>query len=463
MACEWFASAGICLDCKCEGHGGKKAPSGALFGPSVRRYDVRMLQSHTPQNVHSPSIPTELPDARSGPAVLARQAIIDHKLSIFGYELMQRSAKTNAPECDAEFLLYLLTMGAGKAIAERRMLFVHCTQETLASGHLALIDPERVVLAVALPPGIDAAGIEKDALLLAAARERGFRLAFDHEVFAPAWSSWLEHASFIRMELPRLPAAAAQILAKHARRSHTAQLIACGVETAAHHDTAVAMGVKLMQGAWFARPVPVKNSALRPAHANILHLINLVRSDSPIAEIEAVLKRDPALSFNLLRFINSSGFNLSCEITSFRHAVMILGLKKLFRWAALLLATARDSGSPSVMQTAVVRGRLMELLAAEVMPDERDNAFVVGVFSMLESMTGLPMATVLEGLALPDLVVQALLERAGPLAPFLELAGACEGADDEAFTRVAGNLQLSDRQVNMAHLHALSWAADLLA
>jgi c-di-GMP-related signal transduction protein len=70
---------------------------------------------------------------------------------------------------------------------------------------------------------------------------------------------------------------------------------------------------------------------------------------------------------------------------------------------------------------------------------------------------------VLEGLALPDLVVQALLERAGPLAPFLELAGACEGADDEAFTRFAGNLQLSDRQVNMAHLHALSWAADLLA
>jgi c-di-GMP-related signal transduction protein len=406
-------------------------------------------------------LPTELPGPRSAPAALARQAIIDHDLSIFGYELMQRSAST--PECDAEFLLYLLTMGAGKAIAERRVLFVRCTPQTLASGHLDLIDPERVVLAVALPAAIDATRIEHDALRMQAARERGFRLAFDHEVLASAWSSWREQASFIRIELPRLPAGAAQTLAKQARRQQGVQLIACGVETAAEHDAAGSMGVRLFQGSWFARPVPVKNSALRPAQANILHLINLVRAERPTPEIEAVLKRDPALSFNLLRYINSSGFNLSCEVTSFRHAVMILGLKKLFRWAALLLATARGGASPAVMHTAVVRGRLMELLATEVTPEECDNAFVVGVFSMLETMTGLPMATVLEGLALPQPVAQALLERTGPLAPFLELAVACEDADDHAFARAAGDLQLSDRQVNMAHLQALSWAADLLA
>ena len=388
---------------------------------------------------------------------------MDDKLSIFGYELVQRSATPAAPDSDAESLLYLLTMGAGKAIAERRVLFLHCTQQTLASGHLDLIEPERVVLAIALPPVTDTGLIEHSALRLAAARERGFRLAFNHEVFAPAWSSWREHASFIRVELARLPATLRQPLAKLARRQHGLELIACGVETAAEHEVAVAMGIKLFQGAWFARPVPVKNAAMQPALANILLLINLVRTERPTPEIEVVLKRDPALSFNLLRFINSSGFNLSCEVTSFRHAVMILGLKKLFRWAALLLATARDGTPPAVMHTAVVRGRLMELLAAEVTPEDCDNAFVAGVFSMLDTMTGLPMATVLDGLALPDTVVQALLERTGPLAPFLELAQACECTAEEAFARAAGNLALSNHQVNMAHLHALSWAADLLA
>ena len=42
---------------------------------------------------------------------------------------------------------------------------------------------------------------------------------------------------------------------------------------------------------------------------------------------------------------------------------------------------------PAVASMAVVRGRLMELLAAELLPPEEcDNAFVVGVFSLLDRM-----------------------------------------------------------------------------
>jgi hypothetical protein len=137
---------------------------------------------------------------------------------------------------------------------------------------------------------------------------------------------------------------------------------------------------------------------MRPSQAIIIQLINLMRKQASSAEIEELLKKDPTLSFNLLRFINSSGFGLQCEITSFRHAVMILGLKKLFRWAALLLTTSRAGGSPPAVGTmAVVRGRLMELLALELLPaEECDNAFVVGVFSMLDTMLGMPLEKALE-------------------------------------------------------------------
>ena len=190
-----------------------------------------------------------------------------------------------------------------------------------------------------------------------------------------------------------------------------------------------------------------------------------MRKQATTAEIENLLKKDPTLSFNLLRFINSSGFGLSCEITSFRHAVMILGLKKLFRWAALLLTTSRKDGSPpAVGQTAVVRGRLMELLAAELLPPEEcDNAFVVGVFSMLDTMLGVPMERALESVALPESVVEALLHNKGVFAPFLELTRACESGDDAAFARTADALHLSNHQINMAHMNALIWAESLNA
>jgi c-di-GMP-related signal transduction protein len=188
-----------------------------------------------------------------------------------------------------------------------------------------------------------------------------------------------------------------------------------------------------------------------------------VRNQASTTEIEEVLKKDAMLAFNLMRLINSAGFGLSREITSFRQAVMLLGLKKLFRWAALLLTASQNSNAPpSVASTAVVRGRLMELLAAESLPTEDcDNAFVVGVFSLLDVMLGMPMHKALEMLALPPGVLEALLHRSGPYAPYLELTEACETGDDEAFERASQALKLTNKQINWAHLQALAWADHL--
>ncbi len=101
----------------------------------------------------------------------------------------------------------------------------------------------------------------------------------------------------------------------------------------------------------------------------------------------------------------------------------------------------------------------MELLGA----DECDNAFVVGVFSLLDAMLGIPMEAALGALHLPDSVTQALLHRTGPLAPFLELTIACETGDDTTFATAANRLGLNNNQVNWAHLQALAWAESFSA
>jgi EAL and modified HD-GYP domain-containing signal transduction protein len=235
------------------------------------------------------------------------------------------------------------------------------------------------------------------------------------------------------------------------------------IETAEQFEQVQRAGARLFQGYWFSRPVLIKGQTLRPAQAAIIQLINLVRKQASTSEIEEVFKHDPTLSFNLLRFINSAGFGLSCEVTSFRHAVMLLGLKKLFRWAALLMTTSNSAGcSAAVANAAVVRGRLMELLAAELLPaEECDNAFVVGIFSLLDTMLGLPMDEALASISLPQTVTDALLNGIGLLAPFLKLTIACESVDDALFAETATALQLTGDQVNWAHLQALAWAENI--
>ena len=396
---------------------------------------------------------------------IARQAILNANQAVFGYELFDRSVGPNqhTAASDAQLLFNMLSSADAESLASRKTLFLNCTHDSLAGGYLDLIAPERAVLEIPALPIAEVDQIETRLAGLQDVKRRGFRMAFDYTVLTRPYQSWLPLASFIKLDLSLLKPDVVSSFVRLAQEKSRAQLIAEKVETAAQHQLMSNLGVKLFQGFWFARPVIVPGQAVRPAQANILQLINLVRKQVSTDDIEDLLKRDPTLSFNLLRFINSAGFGARSEVTSFKHAVMLLGLNRLFKWAALLLTSSTAGDTPlAVGTTAVVRGRLMELLATETRPAEDwDNAFVVGVFSMLDTMLGISMADAMAILTLPEEVTQALLYQSGPLAPLLALTIACEAGDDAAFAIAIQGLGLSNNQVNWAHLQALAWAEAL--
>ena len=178
-----------------------------------------------------------------------------------------------------------------------------------------------------------------------------------------------------------------------------------------------------------------------------------------------MLKQDVALSYKLLRYINSAGFGLMCEIQSFRHAVSILGYDALNKWLSLLLVTAsRDPSAPALMQTAIARGRFMEEIGSSFFEaGERDNLFITGAFSLLHTLLGTSMQTLLEEMNLPSNVSEALLYGQGEFAPFLRLAQSCEQFDVKALTAAASELHLPFEKVNRAQLVGLGFADSLHA
>jgi c-di-GMP-related signal transduction protein len=194
----------------------------------------------------------------------------------------------------------------------------------------------------------------------------------------------------------------------------------------------------------------------------ILQLMDLVTRNADIRDIESVLKRDPAISYKLFRYINSVGFGLGSEIHSIRHAVTMLGYSTLYRWLALLLATASGSDyAAPLMKTAIIRGRFAELLGVTLLPkSEAENLFVAGMFSVLDRLLGQTMEEVLSQIPLSEALCEALLSRTGIYGPFLALAESCEAADGDSAV-LADALFLSADQVNRAHLAALAWAQNL--
>lgn len=236
--------------------------------------------------------------------------------------------------------------------------------------------------------------------------------------------------------------------------------IAFNVDTPEDFRACLDGGMNAAAGWFFTLPTGLPAKALNPAQANIVRIINLVRANAEIREIEAALKYDVAISYKLLRYINSAGFGLSCEIQSFRHAVSMLGYDKLNRWLSLLLATAsKDPMAPALMYTALVRARLIEQLAIGLVDkSEYDNLFITGAFSLLDTLLGVSMEKVLEAMRLPDPICDALLGNGGRYQAFLDLALASERNDGEAIAEQAGMLGLTAERFNRAQLQAVSFA-----
>ncbi len=250
-------------------------------------------------------------------------------------------------------------------------------------------------------------------------------------------------------------------------RKFPAKQVAGPVNCREQFDLAQRAGVDFVDGYYFSESMAGTAKAVNPAYTSILGVMQLAQQNAPMQKIEDALKRDASLSFRLLRYINSAGLGLSCEISSFRHAVTIIGYQNLSRWLSLLLVSAaKEAGCPALMSTAVVRGRLTELLGASFFDkQERDNLFIVGVFSMLDVMLQMPMASILEQIPLAETIADALIDYQGNYGAFLELAQCCEQLENEDPARRAvelmESLQLTADQVNRAHLQSLGWTEGL--
>lgn len=195
----------------------------------------------------------------------------------------------------------------------------------------------------------------------------------------------------------------------------------------------------------------------------IVELMQRVDRQEDPQRLEAVLKSDPTLAFRLMRYINSPAFGLSVEITSFGHAVMMLGYQRLKRWLALLLASAsKDPNMKPVMYAAVRRGLTMEeLVRATADADTRGEVFICGVFSLLDRLMGQPFGELLGNLPVPEGVRQALVEGTGPYAPYLAVVRAIEAESVYDLRDAADAAMLSISEVNAALLRGLAAAKQL--
>ena len=219
-------------------------------------------------------------------------------------------------------------------------------------------------------------------------------------------------------------------------------------------------------GNWYMMPAAKPVGSQAASRAMALQLVQLVSADADTHEIEAVLRRDPALSYHLLRVVNSLGMGMRRQITSFSQAILILGRAQLRRWLNLMLFSARtgSEGSSMLLARVATRARLMELLAKTSGLDksDQDSAFMAGMFSLLGILFGMPLEDVLRPLKISDTLQSALLRREGSIGDLLAMAEAAECTDFAVLASRLQALPLPASEFNLLTVQAHTWMLDVV-
>lgn len=214
------------------------------------------------------------------------------------------------------------------------------------------------------------------------------------------------------------------------------------------------------------KPQPGKEPDL--ARLKLLKLFNLVNQDGDSREIEGIFREEPKLSYNLLRLVNSVAVGARTKISNFSQAIAILGRRQLQRWLRLLIYANNlaDENAPNpLMQIAAARGRQMELLSAAIdpppnIPELNDNAFMTGLFSLLDVLINLPMREILAELPLQDEIVDALISPndGGVLGQLLSGIVASEAGNFSEAEAIYSRLGISPATHAESQVTALYWA-----
>jgi EAL and modified HD-GYP domain-containing signal transduction protein len=332
-----------------------------------------------------------------------------------------------------------------------KQAWINVSREFVLDGYPRLLPPQQFVLELLEHQLLDAELIDE----LRALAEAGYRIALDDAVLDELTEELLEMASYVKLDLPLLGRERFAEDVAHLRHRQL-EILAEKVETHEEHSFTAALGCRLFQGYFFARPQTVVRRHVDTDRTSVLQLMStLSKPVVEISEIAAAIVREPHLSYRLLRYINSAFFGFSQRIDSITQAVMLLGVGPLRRWSALNLYLTAGHNSVELARLALTRARFVELSSSRIRPRGADQMFMVGLMSVLDALLGMPLEQSLKELPLSAQITAAVLGASGP------------GSDQLASVRALeqGDLVTAKRLVADAdefYLQALLWADQML-
>lgn len=268
----------------------------------------------------------------------------------------------------------------------------------------------------------------------------------------------LQRADFAKIRMPGKTPRQIMSLVRLAQ-DQKAEPIAVGVENKKLYEAAQALGFNYFQGSFFKKANVDPERRLTATEHSKIELFNLIENGTPdFTQLADAIAMDASISYRLLLFLNSAAFSFPVEITSINHAVVILGWEQVKDWLrmAILNDLAGTEESKELMRLASQRSNFFKMTAvrSQYRKDPHDRLFLLGLFSLLEPMLGMPIESIVENLPIKQVLKEGLCRQHKRLGLWIELAQRIEAADWQAVDKIVDYLDLRPEAVAGAYYDA---------
>ncbi len=399
---------------------------------------------------------------------LGRQPIVDRNQNLVAYELLFRqevSEETAKITDDLSASAIVIANAYGRFgiqnVVGQQRGFINADLDLIRSDIISLLPSKHVVLEVRVPESITPEFLQQCHEL----KQRGYQFALDSVV---AIDSRIEQllpiVSIVKVDVLSLNTQSLEALVVALKR-WPVLLLALKVETREQEVHCKQLGFQMFQGYHFAKPEVMAIKRADTGKLPLLRLLELITATEASDEIEQEFKRQPTLSYNLLRMVNSVTGDLPRKINSIRHAISLMGREQLQKWLQLLLYTSdqqEDATCHDLIPSTLERGKLMELIAAVERPHDKNHqerAFIVGILSLLDELLGIEMQQIVNKLGISEDMHHALMNREGRLGIALKLIEAMEQHDTHLLQPILNELGfLSSAELTELKMQATDWA-----
>ena len=401
---------------------------------------------------------------------IARQPIFDAKKNVAAYELLFRDGGPNAmsvqqmpdgTQASSHVMINALTLFGLNNITGGKPAFINVTRDILLGQVLTAFSPDSIAVEILEDVPADSEVIDACKQL----KSQGYTIAMDDVVHGESRNELLEISEIIKVDFMLTTSEQRGEMVKRFARDGK-QLLAEKVETHEDFAEASAQGFTLFQGYFFAKPEVLVRKEMRANKLNSLRLITRLQADEPdLDETEEIIKNDVAMSYRLLRYVNSAFFAFRTEISSIRHAMVLLGNREFKKWATLIAMSGLTDDKPEeLLTTGLIRAKFLESMAAGIgLGSESENLFLMGIFSILDGATDQPFDVIFKEIPLHPSIRDALEHQTGPFASIMAAMSAFENGNWNIFSAFMDDHRNLSGHITELYLKSVQWANQSIA